>query len=373
MSLSNGIKNIILDNLNLEKLITKSKLYNKCLLERVTISKSTLKASRPTFDKTHVLSSNFDTDSMMQINRSTLVTGSTIGDVYIWDLKTYQLIKTLKGHKNGVSSLLLTKKKELVTFSDNEIKIWSTKTYELIRNVDVKLSFWYACPIGGRGSFITNCGNIIIWNDKCEQIKSFVGNYKTVLFKRYLVISNTVNDKEQLTVIDTSNDYQSKVYPEYELEWCAQPVEFGTDRIVLVSRPRLVVLDKEFRIKCETSEYPNITFVSALNDKEIVIACDDDNIIILKVSDTIVKKTSIKLRMIDCRYLYPLNDGRIVLLQQSLVQTKKVVQCQGNLLLWDPSSDKEPKRIYDKINPMFLQLSDNSLVMAAWRNFVLFK
>jgi WD40 repeat protein len=63
------------------------------------------------------------------LDEQTLISGSNDSTIKFWDLSTGRCIKTLTGHKDGVSYLIAINKELLVSIDyDNSLKIWNLKT-----------------------------------------------------------------------------------------------------------------------------------------------------------------------------------------------------------------------------------------------------
>jgi WD40 repeat protein len=127
----------ILDNQNLLKLIfanfkpiTKKKIYfniNNKILYSIIIRIFNFDQFYKSLGSTKIIN-NYDN----QLNALTLISENKIASTYyspefrIWDIETLELVNTLKGHENNVTSVLLLKNNNnIISCSrDGEIKVW---------------------------------------------------------------------------------------------------------------------------------------------------------------------------------------------------------------------------------------------------------
>jgi WD40 repeat protein len=67
-------------------------------------------------------------NSIAKLTDGNLISASNDTTLKVWNVKTFQCIKTLEGHKGSISSVLVLSDENIVSCStNNEIKFWSIK------------------------------------------------------------------------------------------------------------------------------------------------------------------------------------------------------------------------------------------------------
>ena len=108
--------------------------------------------------------------------------------IKIWDIETGGLLKTLVGHEEWVTSLLILPNNKLISGSeDKTIKIWDLNSYECLNTLIIKSSAFSLCLISDNQIACgDNDGLIKIWNldnlSKVKKIKAHDDCIRNLLF-----------------------------------------------------------------------------------------------------------------------------------------------------------------------------------------------
>lgn len=122
--------------------------------------------------------------SLLRINEKIFACGCGNGEIHVYDTELKKL-KTLKGHKNSVSSLIQLKNGNLVSGSfDNTIKIWDIEKEQCIQTLsDHTASVRSLCLLSKYANGFASASDdktIKIWNEgKC--LNTFTGHSSNVL------------------------------------------------------------------------------------------------------------------------------------------------------------------------------------------------
>ena len=84
----------------------------------------------------------------VDLESNRLVTSSDDKTINIWNLISGECIKTLYGHKQWVTTVLLTENNQLISSSaDKTLKIWDYITFECLKTIDINLGVHSLCLI----------------------------------------------------------------------------------------------------------------------------------------------------------------------------------------------------------------------------------
>jgi WD40 repeat protein len=67
------------------------------------------------------------------------------GEIEVYDLETFELIRVLKGHRNAVSYLSVSfDRKYLISASNSETVVWDVNTFDNIVTIEEKISLCFS-------------------------------------------------------------------------------------------------------------------------------------------------------------------------------------------------------------------------------------
>lgn len=110
--------------------------------------KKQAKSKKPKKVKPSQLSHEASVDSLVISNRNNqefIITGSSDNLIKVWDLKTGELKRTLRGHDSSVRDLAVAGNILISADSNYEtVKVWNFRTGKLRRSLSSKNYFWYS-------------------------------------------------------------------------------------------------------------------------------------------------------------------------------------------------------------------------------------
>jgi len=138
-----------------------------------------------------------------------IVSGSSDDTIKIWNLNTGKLIKTLKGHIGSVNSVAITKDNKYIVSgsSDNTIKIWNLNTGKLIKTLKGHSNTVYSVAISSDNKYIVSGSD-----DKTMKIWDLQGCYLSETAK----LKKILKDYKKIKKINTKKVYLNFIekYPD---------------------------------------------------------------------------------------------------------------------------------------------------------------
>jgi len=91
----------------------------------------------------------------VRFDHQNIVSGGEDKTAKVWDVRTYQCVATLEGHKNGLTSLQFDDDKIVTSSFDASVKIWDRRTFKCYQTMQPKKAptgalsnrFYYHSPL----------------------------------------------------------------------------------------------------------------------------------------------------------------------------------------------------------------------------------
>ena len=111
-----------------------------------------------------------------------LVSASYDKAIKLWDMSTYQVIKTLEGHTDRIFSISINAQRKLMASGgdDKIIKIWSMETFQEIKSLTGHENYINNISFSHDGKLMISCSNkvIIVWDaETFQEVKKFTDLY----------------------------------------------------------------------------------------------------------------------------------------------------------------------------------------------------
>jgi WD40 repeat protein len=125
-----NILKLILSSFNLKHAnqLSEERIHNKMLFKLILLNLISYKSLFKSLGKTKIFFEAHDVNinSIAKLPDGNIISASNDKTLKIWNVKTFQCIKTLEGHTDSVSSVLVHSNENIISCSkNNELKFWN--------------------------------------------------------------------------------------------------------------------------------------------------------------------------------------------------------------------------------------------------------
>jgi hypothetical protein len=264
-------------------------------------------------------------------NTSNFISCSNETNIQIWSFETGECIKSLIGHQNCVSNILLINDDKMISCStDKTIKIWNLNIYECLKTLNCTSAAYSLCLISF-DMLLIGCedGTMVLWN---------LNNYsKLKTIKAHESWISCLKSKNESLILSCSNDAKIKLWNSQSFD-LNKELNGHTNRVnffEFIHDNNLLSCSHDKTIKfwdlnsgecLKTYNFDDsLKSIKLLTDNHVIVASSSkDNLVIFDLNKNIIiqKLTGhssyvypLELFNDGCKLLSGSDDGKIILWQ----------------------------------------------------------